>query len=36
MPETLALDSKAIEKKFGYSYAVRNVSLQVRRGEVVA
>lgn len=36
MPETLALDSKAIEKKFGYSYAVRNVSLQVRRGEFVA
>lgn len=36
MPETPALDSKEIEKKFGYSYAVRNVSLQVRRGEFVA
>jgi heme exporter protein A len=35
MPETLALDSKEIEKKFGYSQAVRNVSLQVRRGEFV-
>jgi heme exporter protein A len=35
MPETLALDSKEIEKKFGYSHAVRNVSLQVRRGEFV-
>jgi len=34
-PETLALDSKEIGKKFGYSYAVRNVSLQVRRGEFV-
>lgn len=36
MPETLALDSKGIEKRFGYAYAVRNVSLQVRRGEFVA
>jgi heme exporter protein A len=36
MPETLALDSKEIEKKFGYSYAVRNVSLQIQRGEFVA
>jgi heme exporter protein A len=36
MPEILALDSKEIEKKFGYAYAVRNVSLQVRRGEFVA
>src|SRR5262245_3012462 len=27
MPETLALDSKEIEKKFGYSHAVRNVNL---------
>jgi heme exporter protein A len=36
MPDPLALDSKAIEKKFGYSYAVRNVSLEVRRGEFVA
>jgi heme exporter protein A len=36
MPEALALDSKEIEKKFGYSYAVRNVSVQVRRGEFVA
>ena len=36
MPETLALDSKEIEKKFGYSFAVRNVTLQVRRGEFVA
>lgn len=35
MPQTLALDSKEIEKKFGYSHAVRNVSLQVRRGEFV-
>jgi heme exporter protein A len=33
--ETLALDSKDIEKKFGYSYAVRNVTLRVRRGEFV-
>ena len=32
----LAIDSKEIEKKFGYSYAVRDVSLQVRRGEFVA
>jgi heme exporter protein A len=36
MPDTLALDSKEIEKKFGYSYAIRNISLQVRRGEFVA
>jgi heme exporter protein A len=36
MPETLSLESKGIEKKFGYAYAVRNVSLQVRRGEFVA
>jgi heme exporter protein A len=36
MPDTLALDSKEIEKKFGYSYAVRNITLQVRRGEFVA
>lgn len=36
MPETLALDSKEIEKKFGYAFAVRNVSLQVRRGEFLA
>jgi heme exporter protein A len=36
MPDTLALDSKGIEKKFGYAYAVRNVSLQVKRGEFVA
>src|SRR5262249_3177316 len=35
MPDALALDSQQIEKKFGYSYAVRNVSLQVRRGEFV-
>ena len=35
MPETLALDSKEIEKKFGYSFAVRNVTLRVRRGESV-
>jgi len=32
----LALDSTGIEKKFGYSIAIRNVSLQVRRGEFVA
>jgi heme exporter protein A len=36
MPDALALESKGIEKKFGYSYAVRNVSLEVRRGEFVA
>jgi len=35
MPETLALDSKEIEKKFGYSFAVRKVTLRVRRGEFV-
>jgi heme exporter protein A len=35
-PGHLALDSTGIEKKFGYSIAVRNVSLQVRRGEFVA
>jgi heme exporter protein A len=33
--ETLALDSQHIEKKFGYSYAVRDVSLQLKRGEFV-
>ena len=33
--ETLALDSQHIEKKFGYSFAVRDVSLQLRRGEFV-
>src|SRR6185436_16002600 len=36
MSEGLALDSRDIEKKFGYSFAVRNISLQVRRGEFVA
>ena len=36
MPDMLALESKEIEKKFGYAWAVRNVSLQVRRGEFVA
>ena len=36
MPDTLALDSREIEKKFGYSYAVRSIDLQVRRGEFVA
>jgi heme exporter protein A len=36
MPDALALDSRDIEKKFGYSLAVRNISLQVRRGEFVA
>ena len=36
MPDALALDSKEIEKKFGYAYAVRSVTLQVRRGEFVA
>jgi heme exporter protein A len=36
MPDALALDSREIEKKFGYSYAVRNINLQVRRGEFVA
>jgi len=35
MPETLALDSQEIEKKFGYSFAVRKVTLRVRRGEFV-
>ena len=33
--ETLALDSRGIEKKFGYTYAVRSVTLQVTRGEFV-
>jgi len=33
--ETLALDSRGIEKKFGYSFAVRNVTLQLKRGEFV-
>lgn len=32
----LALDSQDIEKKFGYAFAVRNLSLQVARGEFVA
>jgi len=32
----LALDSSGIEKRFGYSIAVKNISLQVRRGEFVA
>ncbi len=36
MPDALALDSRQIEKKFGYSYAVRSIDLQVRRGEFVA
>jgi heme exporter protein A len=36
MPEALALDSRDIEKKFGYSFAVRNISLQIQRGEFVA
>ena len=36
MSDTLALDSRDIEKKFGYAYAIRNISLQVRRGEFVA
>ena len=34
--ETPALDSRKIEKKFGYAFAVRNVSLQLQRGEFVA
>ena len=33
--QTLALDSKQLEKKFGYAYAIRDVSLQVKRGEFV-
>jgi heme ABC exporter ATP-binding subunit CcmA len=33
---TLALDSKDIGKQFGFTYAIRNISLQVRRGEFVA
>jgi heme exporter protein A len=33
---TFALDSRNIEKKFGYAYAVRDVSLQLKRGEFVA
>jgi heme exporter protein A len=36
MPDALALDSREIEKKFGYAYAVRSIDLQVRRGEFVA
>ena len=36
MPEALAIDSREIEKKFGYSFAVRSIDLQVRRGEFVA
>lgn len=35
-PETLALDSKEIGKQFGFTYAIRNINLQVRRGEFVA
>ena len=34
-PETLALDSQNIQKKFGYAYAVRDVTLQLRRREFV-
>jgi len=34
--DALALDSANIEKKFGYSFAVRSITLQVRRGEFVA
>jgi len=34
-PETLALDSRKIEKRFGYAFAVRNVTLQLKRGEFV-
>ena len=33
--ETFALDSRGIEKKFGYAFAVRNVTLQLKRGEFV-
>jgi heme exporter protein A len=33
--ETLAIDSKNIEKKFGYSYAIRDISVRVRRGEFI-
>jgi heme exporter protein A len=36
MPDALALDSRNIEKKFGYSFAVRSISIQIRRGEFVA
>jgi heme exporter protein A len=36
MPDALAIDSRQIEKKFGYSYAVRSIDLQIRRGEFVA
>jgi heme exporter protein A len=36
MPDALALDSREIEKKFGYSFAVRSINLQIRRGEFVA
>ena len=31
-----ALESENIEKKFGYTLAIRNISLQVKRGECVA
>ena len=34
-PEPLALDSREIAKQFGFTYAVRNVSMQVKRGEFV-
>jgi heme exporter protein A len=36
MPDVLALDARDIDKKFGYAYAVRSLSLQVRKGEFVA
>lgn len=36
MADALALDSREIEKKFGYSFAVRSINLQVHRGEFVA
>jgi heme exporter protein A len=35
-PGTLALDSEGIEKRFGYAPAVRDISLQIPRGEFVA
>jgi heme exporter protein A len=35
-PGTLALDSHEIEKRFGFRTAVRNLTLQVERGEFVA
>jgi heme exporter protein A len=34
--DALAIDSRQIEKKFGYSFAVRSIDLQIRRGEFVA